>query len=347
MNKYKTTGKQTLFDAENSARKLSEIGNPLEKLDSVIDFEMFRSRLEASMVNHGTKSKAGAKQYDVVMMFKVMVLRQYYNLSYEQTEYQIIDRSSFKQFLGLASGDKVPDANTIRNFFEGLKEKGLGERLFQDFVDDLLEKGFIFNEGQIVDASFVLAPRQHNTREENKRIKAGEGGELWDDKPNKKRQKDIDARWTQKGGEDFFGYKVSAKVDGKSKFLKKIAVTAASPHDSKMFPDLMDESDRGQAAFGDSAYVGQEETLQKYGLKDEICEKGYRGKPLTDEQREENRKKSSIRSRVEHVFGFMEGAMHGLTVRTIGIARAATSIFLKCLTYNMFRYEQFVRNGIR
>lgn len=347
MNKYKTTGKQTLFDAENSARKPYEIGNPLEKLDSVIDFEMFRSRLEASMVNHGTKSKAGAKQYDVVMMFKVMVLRQYYNLSYEQTEYQIIDRSSFKQFLGLASGDKVPDANTIRNFFEGLKEKGLGERLFQDFVDDLLEKGFIFNEGQIVDASFVLAPRQHNTREENKKIKAGEGGELWNDKPNKKRQKDIDARWTQKGGEDFFGYKVSAKVDGKSKFLKKIAVTAASPHDLKMFPDLMDESDRGQAAFGDSAFVGQEETLQKYGLKDEICEKGYRGKPLTDEQREENRKKSSIRSRVEHVFGFMEGAMHGLTVRTIGIARAATSIFLKCLTYNMFRYEQFVRNGIR
>jgi IS5 family transposase len=347
MNKYKTTGKQTLFDAENSARKLSEIGNPLEKLDSVIDFEMFRSRLEASMVNHGTKSKAGAKQYDVVMMFKVMVLRQYYNLSYEQTEYQIIDRSSFKQFLGLASGDKVPDANTIRNFFEGLKEKGLGERLFQDFVDDLLEKGFIFNEGQIVDASFVLVPRQHNTREENKKIKAGEGGELWNDKPNKKRQKDIDARWTQKGGEDYFGYKVSAKVDGKSKFLKKIVMTAASPHDSKMFPDLMDESDRGQAAFGDSAYVGQEETLQKYGLKDEICEKGYRGKPLTDEQREENRKKSSIRSRVEHVFGFMEGAMHGLTVRTIGIARAATSIFLKCLTYNMFRYEQFVRNGIR
>ena len=347
MSKYKTTGKQTLFDAENTIQKLSEIGNPLEKLDSVIDFEMFRSRLEEAMVNHNTKSNAGAKQYDVVMMFKVMVLRQYYNLSYEQTEYHIIDRSSFKQFLGLASGDKVPDANTIRYFFEGLKEKGLGETLFQDFVDDLLEKGFIFNEGQIVDASFVLTPRQRNTREENKKIKDGEGGDLWSDNPNKKRQKDIDARWTKKGGEDFFGYKVSAKVDGKSKFIKKIVVTTASPHDSKMFPDLMDESDRGQVTFADSAYVGQEETLKKYGLKDEICEKGYRGKPLTDEQREENRKKSVIRSRVEHVFGFMEGAMHGLTVRTIGIARATAHIFLKCLTYNMFRYEQFVRNGIR
>ena len=347
MSKYKTTGKQTLFDAENAAQKLSDIGNPLEKLDSVIDFEIFRSRLEEAMVNHNTKGNAGAKQYDVVMMFKVMVLRQYYNLSYEQTEYQIIDRSSFKQFLGLASGDKVPDANTIRNFFEGLKEKGLGEKLFQDFVDNLMEKGFIFNEGQIVDASFVLAPRQRNTREENKKIKDGEGGDLWNDKPNKKRQKDIDASWAQKGGEDFFGYKVSAKVDGTSKFVKKIVVTTASPHDSKMFPDLMDESDRGQVTFADSAYVGQQETLEKYGLKDEICEKGYRGKPLTEEQREENRKKSTIRSRVEHVFGFMEGAMHGLTVKTVGIARATAHIFLKCLTYNMFRYEQFVRNGIR
>ena len=114
-----------------------------------------------------------------------------------------------------------------------------------------------------------------------------------------------------------------------------------------MFPDLMDESNRGQVMFADSAYVGQQDTLQKYELKDEICEKGYRGKPLTEERREENHKKSTIRSRVEHVFGFMEGAMHGLTVRTIGIARAATNNILKCLTYNMFRHEQFVRNGIR
>ena len=222
MSKYKTSGKQTLFDAENAAQKLSEIGNPLEKLDSVIDFEMFRSRLEEAMVNHNTKSNAGAKQYDVVMMFKVMVLRQYYNLSYEQTEYQIIDRGSFKRSLGLASGDRVPDANTIRNFFEGLKEKGLGERLFQDFVDDLLEKGLIFNEGQIVDASFVLAPRQRNSREENKKIKAGEGDELWDDKPNKKRQKDIDASWAQKGGEDFSDRRSAQRWTGRASLSRRL-----------------------------------------------------------------------------------------------------------------------------
>ena len=131
MSKYKTTGKQTLFDAENTIQKLSEIGNPLEKFDSVIDFEMFRSRLEEAMVNHNTESNAGAKQYDVVMMFKVMIIKHYYNLSDHQVQYQITDRQSFKDFLGLASGDKVPDEKTIWSFSEKLAKSGLSERLFQ------------------------------------------------------------------------------------------------------------------------------------------------------------------------------------------------------------------------
>jgi len=49
MSKYKTTGNQTLFDAENAAQKPSEIGNPLEEFDKVMGFEIFRSRLEAAM----------------------------------------------------------------------------------------------------------------------------------------------------------------------------------------------------------------------------------------------------------------------------------------------------------
>ena len=56
----------------------------------------------------------------------------------------------------------------------------------------------IFNEGQMIDASFVLAPKQRNSREENEKIKKGEGKELWNDKPQKKNHKDIDARWTRK-----------------------------------------------------------------------------------------------------------------------------------------------------
>lgn len=346
MSKYKATGKTTLFDAENQAKKLSEMGDPLEKLNSVIDFEQFREELEEVMKNRDTKSNAGASQYDVVMMFKIMVLKQYYNMSYAQTEYQIVDRNSFKRFLGLASGDSVPDANTIRNFFERMSKFGLAESMFHSFVDKLASLGFIFNEGQLVDASFVLAPKQRNTHEENKKIKDGEGRELWNDKPCKKRQKDIDARWTEKGGQKHFGYKLNGKVDGKSKFIKDCVVSTASKHDSQALEDLMDDSDYGQTLHADSAYVGQGETLKRYNLKDEICEKGYRNNPLTEQQKENNRVKSSVRSRVEHVFGFMEGAMHGLTVRTIGFARAVENIFMKCLVYNLFRYEQIVRYGL-
>lgn len=103
------------------------------------------------------------------------------------------------------------------------------------------------------------------------------------------------------------------------------------------------DSDKGQPLFADSAYVGQEETLEKYHVKDEICEKGYRGHPLTEEQRETNREKSRTRSRVEHIFGFMENTMHRLYIRTVGLVRATAVIGLINLTYNMSRYEQIVR----
>lgn len=72
------------------------------------------------------------------------------------------------------------------------------------------------NEGKMVDASFTIAPRQRNTREENQIIKEGRGNELWKDNLNKKRHKDIDARWTKKNNETFYGYKNHAKVDTKS-----------------------------------------------------------------------------------------------------------------------------------
>ena len=73
-------------------------------------------------------------------------------------------------------------------------------------------------------------------------------------------------------------------------------------------------------------------------VRDEVCEKGYRNKPLTEEQKENNRRKSKIRCRIEHVFAFMTMSMYGLTVRSIGIERAAFNIGLTNLVYNFCRY---------
>lgn len=343
--KYKTLGKKSLFDDQFNKIRLHEIGNPLETIRRVIDFEMFRETLETHLLNTNKKNNAGAKPYDVLLMFKIIILQRYYGLGDKQVEYQIIDRTSFKEFLGMESGDKVPDEKTVWAFRENLTKSGLVKILFNEFMKHLEGLGLIFNEGQLIDASFTIAPRQRNTREENKKIKAGEGDELWKDNPHKKRHKDIDARWTKKNGEKFYGYKDHTKVDTKSKFIKDYEVTDASVHDSQPLDDLLDESDSGQDLHADSAYTGekQEKTIAKYKMSNKVIEKGYRNKPLTEEQKSSNHQKSKIRSRVEHVFGFMEQSMNGLFLRSVGIARATGIIGLINLTYNLFRYEQVIR----
>lgn len=345
---FKTTGNRGLFDEQETYEKLSAIGNPLEMISKVVEFEVFRKLLEEGILNKDKKSNAGAKPFDVVMMFKILILQRYYGLGDTQIEYQILDRLSFKKFLRLESGDKVPDEKTVWAFREVLTSKGLVEKIFNQFRDYLENKGLIMNEGKMIDASFTVAPRQRNTREENKIIKEGKGDELWNDKPNKKRHKDIDARWTKKNNETFYGYKNHAKVDTKTKFIDKYMVTDASVHDSQPLNDLLTEKDKGQNLYADSAYTGddQEKVVSKYKMNNRIHEKGYRNKPLTDEQKNQNREKSKTRARVEHVFGFMEQSMNGLAVKSVGIARASGIIGLINLTYNLFRYEQVVRLNI-
>jgi len=345
---YKKTGNRGLFDEQETYQKLSLIGNPLEMISKVIDFELFRIILEKGLLNVGKKSNAGAKPFDVVMMFKIMILQRYYGLGDSQIEYQILDRLSFKKFLGIESGDKVPDEKTVWLFRENLTNKGLVEHIFEQFNLYLENKGLIMNQGKMVDASFTLAPRQRNTREENQVIKAGQGDKLWNDQPNKKRHKDIDGRWTKKNGETFYGYKNHAKVDTKSKFIDKYKVTDASVHDSQPLDDLLTEKDENQDFHADSAYTGeeQEKTIKKYKMNNKVHEKGYRNSPLTDEQKASNREKSKTRARVEHVFGFMEQSMNGLFLRSVGIVRATGIIGLINLTYNLFRYEQVVRLNI-
>ena len=344
-NMYKSQGKKSLFDEHFSTRHLSIMGNPLESISKVIDFEIFRSTLEARLLNTSKKSNAGAKPFDVVTMFKILILQRYYNLGDRQVEYQIVDRTSFKKFLGLDTGDKVPDEKTVWSFRERLTQSGTVEDLFELFVFHLEQKGLIFNEGQIIDASFTEIPRQRNTREENKMIKDESGDDLWKDQPNKKCHKDIDARWTKKNGDTFYGYKNHVKVDAKSKIIGTYYVTDASVHDSQVLDSLLTEKDKEQELYADSAYTGeeQENTVSEYRMINKIHEKGYKNKPLTEEQIANNNLKSKTRVRVEHIFGFMERSMNGMYIWSVGMPRATAIIGLMNLTYNIFRYEQLMR----
>ena len=322
----------SLFAEENRLEKLSELGDCLEQL-RVINWESFRPTIAIALIRE-RKSNAGRPPYDCIMLFKTIVLQRLYNLSDDQTEYQINDRMSFMRFLGLGLDDKVPDAKTIWLFKDTLTKAGIMDQLFAQFNRMLEERGLITRTGSIVDATFVDAPRQRNSRDENAKIKDGKIPEEWKKNPHKMAQKDTDARWAKKGNETHYGYKDHVKVDADSKLILDYTVTPANVHDSNEFEDFFNEQDK--AAYADSAYVGKK--LPKH-VRNEVCEKGYRDTPLTDEQKENNRRKSKVRCRIEHVFGFMTMSMRGITVRSIGIERAAFNIGLTNLVYNLCRYS--------
>lgn len=342
--KYKSKSTLGLYSEENRLEKLSKQGDPLERLNSVIDWDYFRPTVE-KLLRINQLVNSGPKPYDPLLMLKILILQRYYNLGDHQLEYQLLDRLTFCRFLGLSLNDRVPDEKTIWEFRNRFIKKGLEKELFKRFEYQLEKHGLIAHEGQIIDASFVEAPRQRNSREENIQIKSGKTPDEWDATPNKKRQKDVDARWTKKNNEKHYGYKNHAKVDVKHKFINSYTTTAASVHDSQALDDLLTEKDEGQDLWADSAYTGKKQvtTIKKYKVKSKVHEKGYKNKPLTEDQKSSNKKKSKIRARVEHVFGFMEQSMNKLTVKSIGLPRADGFVGLVNFTYNIFRYEQVVR----
>lgn len=332
-----------LFDKEDTLQELLKNGNPLPKLKEIIDFEQFRSVLEPVFENTGKKSNAGRKPFDPVFMFKLLFLQRLYGMSDPQIEYHIKDRTSFRDFLDIQSVDDVPDEKTVWKYKDALAQSGTYDELFKRFNSYLDSIGLIVNEGKIIDASFVIAPRQRNRREENKKIKEGKGKELFNDNPHKKCHKDIDARWVKKRGERFYGYKDNVEICNKTKLIRNYTVCAANRHDSKETERVLTEPPKeahGEPAWLDAGYAGMEDVVRAKHMTPIICEKGKKGHPLTDEQKEHNRQKSKVRSRVEHVFGFMEQTMGGLVFRGVGMVRAKANIALTNLVYNMCRLVQ-------
>jgi len=332
------------FDVADRLTGLDAKADPLLRLDAIVPWEEFRSRLEGIWRRSldEKKSKAGRKPWDAVVMFKAIVLCELYNLSDEQLEYQLRDRLSFMRFLGLGLEDRVPDATTVWLYREALVQAEVVEQLFATFDGYLQDQGWLAMGGQMIDASIVAVPKQRNGRDENAAIKAGETPEGWDDKPAKRRQKDTDARWTKKHGQSHYGYKNHVNVDRRHKLIRRYQVTDASVHDSQVVDDVLDDDNTASDVWADSAYRSTEieQKLDARGLKSRIHRKGHRNRPLTKREQQGNRTRSKVRARVEHVFGAQVNDMGGTLIRSIGIIRAKARIGLKNLAYNMRRAVQ-------
>jgi IS5 family transposase len=210
-------GQPGFFDLSRRYEGLDAKNDPLVAIAASVPFEAFRPKLKAALIQGGLrvsdgarKSTAGRKPWDEVLIFKALVLQALYNLSDDQAEYQLRDRLSFMRFLGLGLEDAVPDAKTLWLYREALAKAGAVEELFDQFDGFLKDKGYLAMGGQIIDATIVPAPRQHNSRDDNTTIKTGGTPADW--KPAKTRQKDRDARWTKKHGRSYFGYKACPRA---------------------------------------------------------------------------------------------------------------------------------------
>lgn len=330
--------KTDLFAEEHHRKKIDTLGDPLAEIGSYIDFGALAAEVDR-VAPRPVSPQGGRPPYPTETMVRILVLKRLYNLSDEQMEYQLLDRMSYKRFCGLASAVTIPDRTTVWTFENRIGEAG-AKVLFDGVTAQLLKHGFIARGGQIVDATLVPAPKQRNSREENKLVKEGAMPADW--KPAKRRQKDTDATWTQKHGKNHFGYKLSINVDKKYKVIRKFETGTASIHDSKHLDAIIDRGNTSRDVYADRGYTSadRENWLKDQGYRNQIQRKGKRNKPLSECQQRRNHRIAKTRARVEHVFAAID-QMGGKLIRTIGQTRANFALTMMAACYNLKRLVYF------
>lgn len=238
-----------------------------------------------------TGPTGGQPRKPVRWMIRGLFLQYLYQLSDPQLEDQLIDRLSFRRFVGLPLDQSVPDFTTFWRFREALASQGLVAELFEQINRQLEAKGLFLKQGTVVDASIIESS--------NRPLSDKKRSEL-DSEPSS--QIDTDADSTKKGGRYYFGYKGHIGVDIGSKLIRKVHFTPASPHDSTVLEELISEDER--SLFGDKAY-GRESLKQiarEHGWYYGILDKAKRDAPLSGSQKKRNTRHQRVRAQVEHPF---------------------------------------------
>lgn len=210
------------------------------------------------------KSEACRSPFSLEVIVKCFILQTIYNLSDPRLEEEIADRRSFQIFLGITSGDSIPDETTLVRYRKTFSSLGLDKMLFEMFNKQLQQKQLLVGKGTIVDATIKQAQATP-----------------WSNK-------DQDANFIKKRGKTYYGYKDIA-IDEDSQIIKRLEFTKASVHDSNEFDNLVDYTE--EAVFADKGYANKPRRtkLELNGIFDGILEKGYGNKPLSKIQKKVNR----------------------------------------------------------
>ena len=269
----------------------------------MVPWDEFRRRCRAGLAQAGCverKSRAGRNPMDAIVMFKTLVLSALYNLSDDQIEYQVRDRLSFMRFLGLGLEDRVPDAKTVWLYREGLAQAKAGRGPVRPVRQASARPGLhLPGAGRSSMPPSCRCRRTATARGEQATIKTGEVPEAWETKPAKRRQKDVDARWTKKHGKSHFGYKNHVNVDRRHKLGRRYHVTMRPCTTARHWITLLIRSNTGSGeVWADAAYRSEEMEgkLADRKLKSQIHRKAQARQTAEEHGLASNRTKADPRA---------------------------------------------------
>ena len=284
----------------------------LDEMEQVVPWAQLCALIEP----HYPKEGNGRPPVGVERMLRIYFLQQWFNLSDPAVEEALYDSVVMRDFVGIDLGrEPVPDETTVCKFRHLLEEHALGGEMLETVNLYLQSRGVRITTGTIVDATIIHAPSSTKNREG---------------------QRDPEMHQTKKGQQWYFGMKAHVGVDSKTKMIHTVVATAANVADVRVLPELLHGEET--RVWGDQAYQGQTEVIHECAPQAQDCtHRRYRYKDYVDEaERAKNRTKSTVRSKVEHVFGVLKLKFGFVKVRYRGLQKNANRLFATCALVNLF-----------
>lgn len=293
----------------------------LDDIQNLIDWSVIEGQLSTIHNN-----PMGEKAWPPLLMFKVLLLQAWYNLSDPGCEKQLVRDLLFRRFVGLSLQDAVPDHSTIWRFRNKLNEDGHLQPLLNLINDQLNQRGVLIQDGQasIIDASVIEAKN-------NRPNKNTKGEDTRDPEANYNVKTASNGKMTTT-----YGFKTHMNVD-EDGFILSEQFTPGNVHDTRVFEPLL--TGREKAVYADSAYKSEDRDkwLKKKGIQNHILHRAKRNTPLTEEQKQWNRYASQVRCTVERTFGVLK-RLYGLgKARYLGLERNHARVSLIAMAHNLKR----------
>jgi IS5 family transposase len=297
----------------------------LAKMETLMPWAEFCTLIEP----HYPKAGNGRPPVGLERMLRMYWVANWFNLADEACEDAFYDIAVFREFCGFDLGrERIPDATTLLKFRHLLEEHEIGKAMFARVGALLQANGVKVSGGTIVDATLIAAPPSTK---------------------NEEKARDPEMHQTKKGNQWHFGMKIHVGADSKTGLIHSASVTAANVHDSHEVPNLLHGNET--RFYGDSAYRGkaQRERLKSIApqAKDFTNKRAYRNAPLTEADKETNRRKSSIRAKVEHPFLILKRLWGFAKVRYRGLAKNANRAFAMLAAINLLKHGRPLTAEVR